>query len=283
MKNTILISLLSLTFSLYAQTDTIFRTNGKILLVNITEVGETSLKFQYPNESISNSIDKTAVRAIHFRSGRKEEFSSTYNVALVKHCLDWSSVQFSKIESEVRGMQKLTNVGAKAKGMTGYSSIAKLQDRAYNKTKMQTAMLGGNTVYVLEQNTEEAMYGGQYGSSKMPSVNISGIAYSSRNVDENEIQDGTYRITDIYLLETNAYELDKLVLTSPESITINKNNLSQTNGFFKTQQNIKSIKGRKLDTFTIIYANETEMVLSGVHVTSNGKTTYYNVFLKKGA
>jgi hypothetical protein len=36
-------------------------------------------------------------------------------------------------------MQKINNVGAKAKGMTAYSSISKLQDRAYNKAKMEAA------------------------------------------------------------------------------------------------------------------------------------------------
>ena len=274
------ITLIGICLTAFSQSDTIFKTNGEILLVDVTEVGENTIKYVYPKESFTNSIEKTAIAAVHFKSGRKAEFASTFNTSLVKSCMDWESVQFSKIESEVKGMQKINNVGAKAKGLTAYSSISKLQDRAYNKAKMEAAMLGGNIIYILEQNTEEAMYGGQYGSSKLPSVTISGIAYTSKKVFEHEIKYGEYNIESIYILETNAYELEKQSITTSEKINIQQSNIFTKNGFPRTKLGIKNVK-QEIDEYTIIYAGESEIVLSGINVTKNGKTTYYNIILKK--
>jgi hypothetical protein len=274
------ITFIGICLTAFCQSDTIFKTNGEILLVDVTEVGENTIKYVYPKESFTNSIEKTAIAAVHFKSGRKAEFASTFNTSLVKSCMDWESVQFSKIESEVKGMQKINNVGAKAKGLTAYSSISKLQDRAYNKAKMEAAMLGGNIIYILEQNTEEAMYGGQYGSSKLPSVTISGIAYTSKKVFEHEIKYGDYKIESIYILETNAYELEKQPITTSEKINIQQSNIYTKNGFPRTKLGIKNVK-QEIDEYTIIYAGEYEIVLSGINVTKNGKTTYYNIILKK--
>jgi hypothetical protein len=100
------ITLLGLFINVYSQTDTIFQTNGELLLVDVTEIGENAIKYVYPKETLTNTLEKTGIAAIHFKSGRKAEFASTFNMTLVKGCLDWESVQFSKIESEVKGCRK---------------------------------------------------------------------------------------------------------------------------------------------------------------------------------
>lgn len=269
-----------MSFSLpcFSQLDTLYKMNGEKLLITVTEITETSIKFIYPNESFSNTIAKSTVSKIHFKSGRVQEFSSALNVSNIKSCLDWENVQISKIESEVQGLQKIDVIGAKAKGMSTMTSIGKLQDRAFDKIKIEAAMLGGNVVYIMEQNTEEAVYGGQYGSSKLPSVTISGLAYTTKKVFRNEISFGDYKISKMYFLATNAYEIE-VYLFIPQDISIREVDIYEENGFQKIKLNISSLP--RVVEYTLIYADDKEIVLSGVESTKYGKSTYYNVFLKK--
>jgi hypothetical protein len=252
--------------------------DGEKLLITVTEITESSIKYSFPNESFSNTIAKNSVYKIHFKSGRIQEFSSSFNVSTTKSCLDWESVQISNIESEVTGLQKIDVIGAKAKGMTTLSSISKLQDRAYNKIKIETAMLGGNVAYIIEQNTEESIYGGQYGSSKNPSVAISGIAYTTKKVFKPEVSYGTYRISKIYNLKTNAFNIVELY-KKPQTIDISESEIYEENGFLKINLQVLSIP--KVREYTLIYADQSEVVLSGTYSTKNGKTTYYNIMLNK--
>ena len=252
--------------------------NGEKLLINVTEISESSIKFTYPNESFSNTIAKGTVLKIHFKSGRIQEFSSSLNVSVTKSCLDWENVQISKIESEVQGLQKIDVIGAKAKGTTTMSSISKLQDRAFDKIKIETAMLGGNVAYIMEQNTEESMYGGQYGSSKLPSVTISGLAYTTKKVFKNEISFGDYKISKVYVLKTNSFSVDDFVFNQ-QAISIQEDKITEENGFQKLNISISSIP--KIIEYTFIYADDKEVVLSGVYSKKSGKTTYYNVILTK--
>lgn len=278
MRKIVLLVLLSISFSAFSQVDTLFKMNGEKLLINVTEITESSIKFTYPNESFSNTIAKSTVSKIHFKSGRVQEFSSSLNVSATKSCMDWENVQISNIESEVQGLQKIDVIGAKAKGMTTLSSISKLQDRAFNKIKIETAMLGGNVAFIMEQNTEESMYGGQYGSSKLPSVTISGLAYTTKKVFRNEISFGGYNISKIYVLKTNAYNIDDFIFNQ-QKISIQENDIIEENGFQKIKLNLSSLP--KVVEYTFIYADEKEVVLSGVYSKRSGKTTYYNVILTK--
>jgi len=278
MRKLILISFLSISFSSFSQVDTLFKMNGEKLLINVTEITESSIKFTYPSESFSNTIAKGTVLKIHFKSGRIQEFSSFLNISVTKSCLDWENVQISKIESEVQGLQKIDVIGAKAKGMTTLSSISKLQDRAFDKIKIETAMLGGNVAYIMEQNTEEAIYGGEYGSTKYPSVTISGLAYTTKKVFKNEISFGDYNILSIYELKTNSFSIDDLVFNQ-QNINIQESKIYKENGFQKLKLNISSIP--KVVEYTFIYSDERNIVLSGVYSKKSGKTTYYNVILAK--
>ncbi len=278
MRKITLFLLLSISFSAFSQVDTLYKMNGEKLLINVTEITESSIKFTYPNESFSNTIAKGTVSKIHFKSGRIQEFSSSLNLSVTKSCLDWENVQISNIESEVQGLQKIDVIGAKAKGMTTMSSISKLQDRAYDKIKIETAMLGGNVAYIMEQNTEESMYGGQYGSSKLPSVTISGLAYTTKKVFKNEISFGDYNISKVYVLKTNSYSMDDFIF-SQQTINIQESNIIEENGFQKLNLSISSIP--TVVEYTFIYADVKEIVLSGVYSTKKGKTTYYNVILTK--
>ena len=172
---------------LRAQIDTIFQSDGTVLPVIVKEINESSIKYIFPNEDIINTISKNAVKKIHYKSGRIEEFSSSLNLLNVQSGLDFENVQISKVESEISGLYKIDNIDAKASGATTMSSIAKIQERAYSKLKMEAAMIGSNVVLINQQNTEAGQAGGQFGGGKMPTVTVSGICYTSKKVKNNEI------------------------------------------------------------------------------------------------
>ena len=278
MKKALLIFVTFITVSCFAQNDTIFKMNGDLLPVNVKEITESSIKYSYPGEDLLNTITKSTVLKIHFKSGRVQEFSTVMNILNVKSCLDWKNVQISTIESEVVGLMKIDNLGAKAEGMTTMSSISKLQDRVYNKVKMGSAMIGGNIFYIIEQNTEAAISGGEYGSTKMPNVSISGICYTSKKVFQREISYGNYSIDMVYVLHTNAYEIEQ-ASNKPESFEISQEDIYMENNFPRIKLYSKNIKN--VQVYTIIFASSNELILSGIKINKKGKKTYYNLFLKK--
>ncbi|TAJ15737.1 hypothetical protein DMA11_00615 [Marinilabiliaceae bacterium JC017] len=261
-----------------AQNDTIFKMNGEMLAVKVKEITESSVKFIYPGEDILNTLGKGTINKIHFGSGRKQTFASVTNVQAVKSCEDWQKVQLSKIESEVTGLNKVGNVGAKAKGLTTLSSIGKLQDRAYDKMKMQAAMLGANVIYIIDQNTEESIFGTEYSSSKLPSVTLSGVCYSSKKVFEREIKKGVYRVIKQYELGPNDSNIDEVELPV-QFVDISDATMTNKQGVFKVK--FRNGKTKKLNEFNVIFADEKELVLSGVYSTRNGKKTYYNIMLQR--
>lgn len=277
MKKILLFSILLISIECYTQTaDTLFKMNGEIIPVNVAEINESTIKFTYPGEGILNSIGKNSILKIKFSSGRTQEFAPALNLINVNSCLDWKNVQISNIESEVSGLMKIDNLGAKAKGNTTMSSLGKLQSRTYNKLKIETAMLGGNVCYIINQNTEEAISG--YLSSKSPSVTISAVCYTSKKVYEHEINYGEYNVKEIYILQVNRYNIDPLSIKN-ESFNITNEMIFLENNFPRLKLNSKNID--KVNEFTIIFASESEMILSGVYTSRKGKKTYYNMFLEK--
>jgi len=277
MKKIILFAILLSSINCYSQAiDTIFKMNGEVLPVNVKEITESNIKYTYPGEDFSNSIGKSSVFRIKFKSGRIQEFATALNVINVKSCLDWENVQISNIESEVRSLMKIDNIGAKAKGNTTMSSLGKLQNRAYNKIKIETAMLGGNVCYIINQNTEEAISG--YYTSKAPSVTISAISYTSKKVYRNEINYGKYDLKKIYVIKTNRYNIDSLYY-KPESFEISSEMIFMVNNFPKLKLRLKSVN--YVSEYTIIFASQNEIILSGVYTSRKGKKTYYNIFLVK--
>ena len=69
------------------------------------------------------------------------------------------------------------------------------------------------------------------------------------------------------------------IRTSAQKISIEKNSITTDNGFHKIDVSIKAVSDVK--KFTIIYAGDKEMVLSGIKSTKKGKKTFYNVILTK--
>lgn len=278
MKNIILILLVAIGLGASAQTDTIYKVDGEVLNVFIAGIDESSIEYIYPGEDFPNSIGKSSVTKIHFRSGRKQEFSSNLNLKTVRSCLDYENVQISNFESEVQALKRIDLINAKAHGWTTITSLSKLQDRAYKKIKIITAMLGGNVAFIVEQNTEAAMFGGEHGPTKLPFASVSGIAYCSKKVRPEEIMSGEYGVTSIFSLRSNTFDMKKED-SKYHVFNINEKMIYSDNKFQKIKIRIPELK--KIREYTIIHADEKNIVLSGIYETKAGKKTYYNVIMAR--
>jgi hypothetical protein len=161
-----------------AQTDTIFSNNEKTAC-NVKEVTQDAVKFTYPNEDLVNIVYKNTIQKIVFKSGRVQTFAESTSFKKIESSNDYENVTISQVESEIKGLYKIGDVSAKAKGTTVYSNQEKVKQRAYKKLKIEAAMMGANIVYLTAQRTEGNKYGGYYQSGSSAETNLTGIAYSN--------------------------------------------------------------------------------------------------------
>ena len=225
---TLLLSSLS-----FAQMDTIYSNNEK-LVVNVKEITEDAVKFTYPNEDIINTSYKNTINKIVFRSGRTQTFNESSSFNKLTSIQDFEKVTISNVESEVKGLFKIADVGAKAKGGSTFSSMEKVRNRAYNKIKIQSAMMGANVVYLAHQNTEGNKMGGYWQAGSTTETILTGVAYSNSVLDFNafksKISDKTtFNIVKEYRLGTSSMEYTE---TNIKKSLIIKDVLKENNGVF---------------------------------------------------
>ena len=82
----------------------------------------------------------------------------------------------------------------------------------------------------------------------------------------------------VYVLHTNAYEIEQ-ASNKPESFEISQEDIYMENNFPRIKLYSKNIKN--VQVYTIIFASNNELILSGIKINKKGKKTYYNLFLKK--
>ena len=162
----------------YAQVDTLVSNNQKIPCY-IKEVTPDAVRYSYPGEEIVNTVYKNTVQKIIFKSGRIQTFAEATSYKNVEGVMDFDKVSVTTLESEVRGLYKLSDVSSKAKGLTVFSSQERVKDRAYRKMKIQAAMFGGNVILLTNQRTEGNKFGGYWQSGSTAETNLTGIAYSN--------------------------------------------------------------------------------------------------------
>src|SRR5665647_404874 len=163
----------------YSQQDTIF-TNSEKIICKITEITADAVKFTYPGEDLINTIYKNTVESISFKSGRIQRFAEATSFKPVNGPEDFENLSITKVEGEVKGLYKLANVSAKAKGTTVYSNIERVKERAYRKMKIEAAMQGANVVFLTQQQTEGNKFGTDYQAGNTTETNIDGVAYANK-------------------------------------------------------------------------------------------------------
>jgi len=211
MKNKLLLLVtLSISSTAFCQMDTIYSNNEK-LAVNVKEITEDAVKYTYPNEDLINTSYKNTIQKIVLKSGRIQTFNEASAFNKVNSIQDFEKVTISNVESEVKGLFKIADVGAKAKGGSTFSSMEKVRNRAYNKIKIQSAMMGANVVYLAHQKTEGNKMGGYWQAGSTTETILTGVAYSNSVLDYNSLKSKlgdktTFNVVKEYRLGTSSME-----------------------------------------------------------------------------
>ncbi|MBO6211963.1 hypothetical protein, partial [Algoriella sp.] len=114
----------SISSVVFSQMDTIYSNNEK-LAVNVKEITEDAVKYTYPNEDLINTSYKNTIQKIVLKSGRVQNFNEASAFNKITSIEDFEKVTISNVESEVKGLYKIADVGAKAKGGSTFSSMEK--------------------------------------------------------------------------------------------------------------------------------------------------------------
>jgi hypothetical protein len=267
----ILILFFLIPFFSFGQFDTIYSSSGKIA-ASIKEIGESSIKYTYPNEDMLNNMNKNVIRKIVFKSGRVQTFSNITSYRTLKSGKDYENVTITQVSDEVKGLYKIGEASSKAKGTTALASIEKVKERAVRKLKIQAAMEGANIVYATQFQTTDNIPGESGAVNKEPQptmTTISGVAYSSEipNYDEFKQVLGVRRLfTAIEFLDfkTSFNLLDPFGgNTDIDFKTINRtveiSSIEEESGLIMVQAKIDKESNQK---FRVIYFNKEEFTLA---------------------
>ncbi len=240
--------------------DTIYSNDERIACV-VKEITPEAVKFSYPNEDLINSVFKNTIQKIVFKSGRVQIFAESTYFKNVNSVDDFENVSLSHVLTEVQGLYKLGEVGAKARGTTVFANMEKVKERAERKVKIQAAMMGANVIYLTQFGTSENQVGSRYTSGKATSTNISGEAYCNKLPS----YDGFLNLMNSKMkFLMHDYEVDKLATGDYEyskyadsgKVIITK--ITNDNGFIIVDA---SVEGFSNTSFKVIYFTNTEFIL----------------------
>ncbi|MEA5428035.1 hypothetical protein [Arcicella lustrica] len=223
--------------------DSIFSNEG-LILAEVKEIAPDVIKFTYPSETVLNSIYKNAVQKISFKSGRVQFFKESLALGEIRNVFDFERVTLTHVASETKGLYKLDEVFSKAVGTTTISNITTVKERAFKKLKIQAALLGGNVIYMLDQNTVGNQFGGEYQSGKATETILTGIVYSNSIPKVEDItatlnNKKTFTVNANYYAGRNSTDVEGNPYL-PETFTIE--DFYQENGFVYARGKAKGIK-----------------------------------------
>jgi hypothetical protein len=272
MRTTVFLTLIVLGYlSANAQMDTIYTGHDK-LVGTIKEVGADDVKFVYQNEDLVNSIFKNTIQKIVFKSGRVQTFAQTTSLKAVKSADDWENVAVTQLESETKGLYKLGDVSAKAKGTTELANQERVKQRALRKLKIETAMLGGNLVYTINQRSQGNIMGSQYTSGQSTETSFTGIAYSNTLPDYNKFMSKIGDRKDFIVWSlTKLWSSSSDMTYVEEQKAINIEKVYQEGGTIMVNA---STKVSKQPTFRVTYFDDEYFTLM-----YRDKSTIYNLYV----
>lgn len=260
--------------------DTIYFADGRIEAVQLTGFTETAVQYNYYGEGIPITTPKTRLAKVITRSGREVVFANTSKKKTVFTAEDWDKVEITAIESEVEGLIRITNVSGKAKGQTTLSSLEKMQNRAMTKMRMQTAFLGCDLVFMLNQTNTDSKFGSAYSAGQTAGATLSGTAYSVKRILPFNIINGEYILEKVYRLRPNEYELKSQPIAAgyTSSIKIDKNNFFKEEDYYAI--NFDSKIPNSQNKMSLIKVTESELVFLVIDRSKQSKIKYYNLFFK---
>lgn len=254
--------LLSLSINVYAQTDSIF-TNQQVVLVNVVEITDDAVKFRYPNEDLLNSMYKNSIDKIIFKSGRIQTFQNGNFTKNIKSVEDFESVSITQLESEVKGLFKISEISSRAVGKSSIAKVEVVKERAYRKLKIEAAMRGANTIYLMDQKTEGNVWNAFPGAGHNAYTNLSGIAYTNKLLNFSEFKDKISSTTEFkvykeYIMKKTRGDLE----TKPSKSILLIQEVTEENGFIYIVGKINNVNRKFLlsrfdnESFGIYYDDE---------------------------
>lgn len=260
--------------------DTLYFVDGKIEAVQLTGLSDESVQYNYYGEGIPISTPKNRLEKVITRSGRIVIFENTSKKKTVFSAEDWDNVEITNIESEVEGLIRIANVSGKAKGGTTFSSLEKLQNRAMTKMRMQTAFLGCDVVYMLNQTNTDARFGSSFSTGQTASSTLSGTAYSVKKINPFNITNGDYKLKKVYRLRPNEYELHQIPFTKYiQEINIDKNKFFKDEDYYALHFDIGIPASKNI--MYLIKVSDNELVFLVIDRSKQSKIKYYNLYFSK--
>jgi hypothetical protein len=251
--------------------DTIYSNDEKIACT-VKEITADAVKYCYPGEDLINTVFKNSIQKIDFKSGREQIFAEATSLRTVNSADDFDYVSLSHVESEVHGLYKIGDVGAKARGTTVYSNMEKVKERGIRKMKIQAAMMGGNEIYLTQEGT----------TTNLPAVmatttNMAGVAYSNRlpaydgfmNLLNNKMKLKLLKY-DVDKLSTDDYDLVKYADTG----IVIMNRVYNDNGFIMMDARIEGFDNK---LFKVVYYSNDGFILECTDNSDIFENTIYNI------
>ena len=254
----------------FSQYDTIY-SNNQPFACTVKEVTPDAVKFSYPDEDLLNSVYKNTIQKIVFKSGRVQVFAEATSFKTINSADDYENVSLSHVESEVKGLYKMGDVGAKARGTTIYANMEKVKERSMRKMKIQAAMMGGNIIYLTQEGTSTNFIGSP------TSTNMAGVAYSNKlpNYDNftdmlNNRMKLKFMKYDVDKLSTDDYDLVKYADTG--NVIINK--VYNADGFIMMDGHVDGFDNK---TFRVVYYSNDGFILECTDNSDIFENSIYNI------
>lgn len=263
----------SLNLSAQSLYDTIYSNNERIACT-VKEITPEAVRYSYPGEELVNAVFKNTIQKIVFKSGRVQVFAEATSLRTVNSADDFDYVSLSHVSSEVKGLYKMGDVGAKARGTTIYANMEKVKERSIRKMKIQAAMMGANVIYLTQEATSNNFYG------SATSTNMAGVAYSSILPSFNGFMNLMNNTMKFKFIE---YEVDKLstddydLVKYTDSSQVIMNRIYNDDGFIMMNAHINGFDNT---TFKVVYYTNDCFILECTDNSDIFENTIYNIRVK---
>ncbi len=203
----LLVSLLLLFVAQYgfAQTDTLFTNTGKIPCL-VKEVNPETVRYSYEGEELINTIYRNAVQKIVFQNGRVQVFEEATALKKVNTRRDFDNVTVTQLEGDVKGLFKIGEISTAAQGATLFSDMGAVKDRAFRKIRIVAAMMGGNIVYLTQQQTVANSFNMQHNYSTATGTFLAGVVYTNQLPSPEEFKSRAAGKTEFNVIEKASFK-----------------------------------------------------------------------------
>jgi len=239
MKRLLIIVVIITSTEVHSQSDTLLINNKKIPCT-LVEITVDAVKYTLPGEDLPNTVYKNSVQKVIHKNGRVETFNESTSFKKVNSVDEFENVTLTAVEFEVKGLFKVGEVSAKAKGATSLSNQERVKERALRKMKIEAAMMGANIIYISHQRS----VGGKGGilQTSNAETTLTGVAYSNQLQQYDEFVELVGSRKDFVTTAVNKmWSSDADVKRSVTNKTFKINNIINDNGIISIEGELSGV------------------------------------------